>query len=390
MYVAELDRPWVETPFMFQGFIVRDPREIQRIQGYCAFVFVDNERGIVPSNPGSASGTASMSLAPLPKPSIVYEVESEVESELETAKNVHIAVTQSFGQLLTEVRSGQAPQLAQVREVISEMEESILRNPDAFMWLRRLKKKDSYTFSHCIDTSILLMAFGRQMGLPRQHIHELGLGGLMADIGKMKVPDALLRRDGPLNPAEFEVVKRHVNYSVEIMGASRDMAPNAIAIVAAHHERFDGTGYPDKLSAGQIPMHARMAAIVDTFDAVTSDRAHAKALAPHDAIALLYEQRNKGFQDELIEQFIQTLGPYPVGTLIEFDTGEVGIVIEQNRVRRLRPKVVLLLDASKRPIKSTPTLNLMSETHNEDGQAINILHSLTPGAYDIDPEEFYL
>ena len=137
-------------------------------------------------------------------------------------------------------------------------------------------------------------------------------------------------------------------------------------------------------------MHARMAAIVDTFDAVTSDRAHAKALAPHDAIALLYEQRNKGFQDELIEQFIQTLGPYPVGTLIEFDTGEVGIVIEQNRVRRLRPKVVLLLDASKRPIKSTPTLNLMSETHNEDGQAINILHSLTPGAYDIDPEEFYL
>jgi HD-GYP domain-containing protein (c-di-GMP phosphodiesterase class II) len=213
---------------------------------------------------------------------------------------------------------------------------------------------------------------------------------MMADIGKMKLPESLLLKSEKLTPDEMEIVRQHADFSVELISGTRGMTHQVVGMVAAHHERFDGSGYPRGLAGGDIPMLARMAAIGDTFDAITSDRPYAVGAAPHEAIRELYEMRNTAFQDELVEQFIQTLGPYPVGTLVELKNGEIAIVIAQNRMRRLRPKVVVLLDANKKTLASIPARDLMTETVDDEGADISIAKSLPPGAHGIDPDEFYL
>jgi HD-GYP domain-containing protein (c-di-GMP phosphodiesterase class II) len=171
MYVAKLDRPWVETPFMFQGFLLKNASQIRELQKFCSFVYKDGERGTLDAQGDSRKVDISkLPPAPIPKPAVTYEVESEVEQEMEVAKNSHKVVTAAVRDFLDDVRTGKVPQFAAVEDTLTEMEESILRNPDAFMWLRRLKQKDTYTYSHCIDSSVLAIAFARQMGLPRTQI----------------------------------------------------------------------------------------------------------------------------------------------------------------------------------------------------------------------------
>ena len=218
----------------------------------------------------------------------------------------------------------------------------------------------------------------------------LGLGALLADVGKMRVPTELLEAPRSLTGEEVAVVRDHVRHSVEIMREMRGIDPAAVEMVECHHERHDGSGYPRGLAAGDIPLFGRMAAVVDTFDAITSERPYATAISPHDAIRKLYEWRGHAFQEELVEQFIQMLGVYPVGTLVELTTGEVGVIIGQNRVRRLRPKVMLLLDAEKAPLEINPIRDLLAETHDEAGLEIAVASTLEPGAYDLDPADFYL
>lgn len=392
MYVSQLDRPWTETPFLFQGFKVRDAKDIDQLQKYCDFVYIDIERGLCPDpkHDGRPPMAPNIPKAPLPKPSMKYEDASSVEKEVELAKAAQAAVTEAVDCFMDDVRSGSKPDYEQLKSTFVRMEESVLRNPDAFMWLRRLKNKDSYAYAHCIDTSMLAIAFGRQLGLPRVQIRSLGLGALLSDVGKMKLPAELLTKQGRLTDEEFELVKTHVEHSVKIMKSLPDVPPTAVTIAATHHERFDGSGYPKGLAGGDIPLHGRMTAIVDCFDAMTSERPYATATSPHEVIQQMYQWRNTAFQDELVEQFIQTLGVYPVGTLVELTTGEVGIVIGQNRVRRLRPKVMLVLDKYKTALDITPIRDLLTEEYNEDGKELNIVKSLEPNAYGIDPSEYYI
>ncbi len=416
MYVAELDRPWTETPFLFQGFLIKSAEEVSTLQEYCEHVFIDVERGDAPSDQDigahSPSGSGAVTgarqagngtnkqspsggekkipPAPIPPPKVHYKVEVDVEEEIAVAKEAHKIITDQVSSVLDDVRVGKKAQISELKRAVVQMEESILRNPDAFMWLRRLKSKDSYTYAHCIDASVLAIAFGRQLGMPRGQIQTLALGALMFDMGKMKLPEELLSKPAALSEDEFKLIQKHVEFSVEIMRETKGMSEHAIEMAATHHERFDGSGYPNGSSGGEIPLMGRVAGIVDFFDAVTSDRPYAAAKSPHEAIRDLYALRNTAFQDELIEQFIQTLGAYPVGTLVELSNGEAGIVIGQNQVRRLRPKVMVVLDSNKTPLQMAPTRDLMVETTADDGSSLDIVRALEPGAYGIDPDEFYL
>ena len=391
MYVANLDRPWIETPFPFQGFLVQRESEIRHIQDFCAHVFIDVEKGDAP--PSSDMGkpaplAANIPPAPLPTPAVRYENETKVEDEIKIAEEVQTAVTERVVEFIDEVRSGKSPNLTAVKQTVRQMEQSIIRNPDAFMWLRQLKKKDAYSYTHCIDCSALAVAFGRQLGLPGDQIHDLAIGSLLFDVGKGKVPQNLLAKPGKLSDAEFTIVKMHVEYSLGIVDGDPEISPRTRELIATHHEKFDGSGYPNKLAGGDIPLLGRVAAIVDFYDAVTSDRPYSPAMSPHDAIKYLYKYRNTHYQDELIEQFIQTLGAYPVGTLVELSTGEVGIVIGQNQVRRLLPKVIVILDPDKKMIADPEIHDLMLEA--DSGNKTTIRRSLEPGAFGIEPDDFYL
>lgn len=393
MYVSNLDRPWTETPFPFQGFLVENEKELRGLKKHCDHVFIDVEKGIAPSSSdlGKAAPLAAhIPPAPLPKPAVEYVKEAPVEDELKIATEVRNAVNDKVGEFMDDIRSGRAPNLSSVKQAISRMEESILRNPDAFMWLRQLRKKDSYSYTHCIDCSALAVAFGRQLGLPSDQIHDLALGALLFDIGKTKVPEKLLTKPGKLSEEEFSSVKMHVEFGLGIVDNDNGITPQTRAMIATHHERFDGSGYPKKLSGGDIPLLGRIAAIVDFYDAVTSDRPYSPAMSPHDAIKYLYEFRNTHYQDELIEQFIQTIGAYPVGTLVELSTGEIAIVLEQNKVRRLLPKVIVVMDANKIPLGNPPIQDLMLAANENPDNFTTIAKSLDPGSHGIEPEDYYL
>jgi HD-GYP domain-containing protein (c-di-GMP phosphodiesterase class II) len=288
------------------------------------------------------------------------------------------------------VREGKKPNVAQLRDSVAEMESSIIRNPDAFMLLRSLQERDTYTYSHCIDSSVMAIAFARHLGLPKDQISDLGLGALLADVGKMRISPTLLTAARRLSGAELEQVRTHVAHSVNIMEELPGMSAPIISIASTHHERFDGSGYPNGLSGDQVPLMGYIAGLVDWFDALTSDRPYGNAESLQTVVQMLYQCRNASFPGELVERFIQMLGVYPVGTLVELSTGEVGIVIGQNRLRRLRPKVMLVLDSEKKPLHVNPVRDLLSETTAEDGSELTVLTSLSPGAYGISPQDYFL
>lgn len=397
MYIARLDRPWVETPFMFQGFTIRDSKDIADLQQHCRHVYIDIERGepakryldIKPSKRQHHDADLKKICRITPgKP--IYPDTVNVEDEIEPARDSHQVACERIGTILDDVRAGRKLHVPAAQQAVNGMIESILRNPDAYMWLSKLKNKDSYTYAHSIDACALAITFGRHLGLPRGDLTNVAIGTLLFDIGKMKLPNALLDKPGRLTEREFELMQAHVKHSVDLMAASQAISPTSVEIAYSHHERHNGSGYPRGLTSEETSVYGKIAAIVDCYDAITSDRPYSVAVSPHEAIRSLYEWRNVDFQEELIEQFIQCLGVYPTGTLVELSTGQVGIVLSQNRVRRLRPKIMLVLNAEKHTYDMSPTLDLMLEEVDKAGSRLEIRRSLEPGSYGVDPNAFFL
>ena len=274
--------------------------------------------------------------------------------------------------------------MVKVKKSVEPMIDSISRNPDACIWLARMKQEDQYTYQHSLGASIWAVALGRQLGLPKSDLRSLAIGGLLFDVGKLRVDKELLSSDKPLTDEEFQRVRDHVNLGVEMIQGSGLMNQDVIDMITYHHERHDGSGYPKKLRGDDIPVFARIAAIVDCYDAITSHRSYARAIPPSTAIKMLYEWKDIDFQAELVEEFIQAVGIYPAGTLVELSSGEVAVVVAEYRTRRLRPKVMVLLDADKQPLAAIRTIDLLTVKETATGEPLDIVSSLEPDAYGID------
>ena len=389
MYIARLDRPWTETPFLFQGFQITRAREIEILQDYCQHVFVDFHRTREIEYETAQPDDPDL-VAPLPKPVEYYEDACSAEVEMGTAQKAMTRVSETVHQVIDNLRQGKSLNVLNTGQAVEKLVSSMLRNPDAMMLLQQLQNVDEYAYSHSIGTSVLAVAFARHMGFSRRQIKFFAMGALLLDIGKIKVSEELLKRPGRLSEEEFEVVKRHVAYGLELLEGSKGISQVTLDVIACHHERFDGSGYPHGLKGRHIPVHGRMAGIIDTYDAVTSERPYAEAMSPHEAIRRLYDLGGSDFQKELVEQFIQCIGAYPTGTLVELSTGEVGIVVAQNRVRRLRPTVMVIIGPDKSSLTEPVTLDLMQTSANENGEQIDIAKAHPPGAFDIRPDEYYL
>jgi len=271
-----------------------------------------------------------------------------------------------------------------LRKSVEPIVDSISRNPDACLWVNRLKQHDQYTYQHSLSASMWAVSLGRQVGLPRQDLRSLAMGCLLMDVGKLRVDPDLLQAERELTTEEAAKVAGHVGHGLEILTECGILNQDVIDMVAHHHERYDGSGYPNGLAGDDIPPFARIAAIVDTYDALTTHRQYASAIAPSDAIKLLYNSRDEDFQAELVESFIQAIGIYPAGTLVELSSGEVGVVVAEYRIRRLRPKVMVLLDANKNKLSAATIIDLQEEGDDPSVPALSIKKSLEPKAYNID------
>lgn len=387
MYVSGLDRPWLEVPFPVQGFRIESPADIDRLQQFCKYVFIDSVQSVVKAEaPKRRISRARKSAQQIfrGRKLKVYEDSANWADEYPKAKAAVDMLSATVDTIFRQVSTGGALDVVKVKQSVDPMIDSITRNPDACIWLARMKQQDSYTYQHSVGASIWAVALGRQLGLPKSDLRSLAVGGLLFDVGKLGVSPDLLNASRTLTEEEFVEVRSHVGKGVEMIRASGLMNQDVLDMVAHHHERHDGSGYPGGLSGDDVPVYARIAAIVDCYDAITSHRSYARAIPPSVAIKMLYEWRDVEFQAELIEEFIQAVGIYPAGTLVELSSGEVAVVVAEYRTRRLRPKVMILLDADKQPLMDLKIIDMLQQTTTDDGGTLDIASSLEPEAYGID------
>ncbi|MGB7989346.1 MAG: HD-GYP domain-containing protein [Candidatus Methylophosphatis roskildensis] len=321
---------------------------------------------------------------------VIYEDQAELEEEVLRASPLYEEAQSTVDSLIHDLEGQRAPDLEKVRASVGGLVTSVVRNPDALIWLNRLKRTDQYSYDHALDVSVLLMVVGRHIGLPEMHLTMLGTAGLMQDLGKIGLPSDLLRKTGELTPMEFEQFKTHVARSLVILDSNSEVSLDLFDIVEKHHERVDGSGYPHGLSGGEIGLFAEMAGMADTYCAMTRDTSYRNAFTNQQALERINQLRDTKFSANVVDQFVQCIGLYPVGTLVELNTGEVAVVISQNRVRRMKPKVMVLLSEDKSPNRYPPTLDLLYDPSAPDGSTYHIKKALAPNAYGIDPSEFYL
>jgi HD-GYP domain-containing protein (c-di-GMP phosphodiesterase class II) len=414
MFVSRLDRPWIQTPFDLECVQLKSPDDIERLKACCNYVFVDVEQG---SMPDPRYWILSNELAPQEFVKVSrtharkkYKREGEIEytrlrkttyqdrtnfdTESTVAKDVTGKLAQDYEQVLSDLKRGRKLDLSVVKEGVSTMVESVIRNPSAMVWMAQVKKLDENSYSRALGTSVWCATFGRHLGMDAAEVKDLALGGLLLDVGKVRIPVSLLTKKGPLDEREMRVMRAHVELGVKLLVAVSDEQPSQklshsiMQMIATHHERADGQGYPQGLPNDHIPMFGRIAGIVDTYDAMTSRcpyNPNADIGTPHEAIHELYGLRDKDFQSELVEQFIQTVGLYPTGSLVELTSGEVGVVVATNGLRRLRPSVMLLLNSDKEPL---PVFHHLDLSQMENGPTV--MRGLPIGAYGIDMKELFL
>ena len=400
MFVCGLDRPWLETPFSLSGFMICSPGDVQKLTLYCDYVYIDPERTVADldfetsANPifSRRSGQATLPFhQELSKRQLQnYSDLVSVTREIRLAQRAYRRIKKQFDSMMRGVLQGNRLNIGNLRQAITPMVESIIRNPGASIWLARLKSMDSYNYRHCIAVAIWCTVTGRQLGLPKKELVLLFMGGILLDIGKLKMPEILLNKTGQLSEREFSLLRRHVELSLKIIdSAPRQLPPAVVDMVASHHERFNGCGYPQSLKGTEIPLYGRIAAVADCYDAITSQRIYAKPIPHNLAIKKIYEWRDYDFQPELVEAFIQSMGIYPTGTLVELSSGEVGFVIKENPGKRLRPQVLVVLDSSKKQLQEFREIDLASFI-SEDRRVVEIHKTLEPGAYGLDPETLYI
>jgi len=408
MFILELDRPWLETPFLFQGFNVSTDEEIEQLNEHCEYVFIDTEQGL-DVDPADQLGPwhvniisqeseeetsrrielemreATESVAKRPPK---YKDKTSLEDELEVAAETTVQTKNVIYNILEDARLGRSIDAAGAKEAVSNMAQSIIRNPDAMICLSQLKVKDEYTALHSLRVSILALVFGRHLGLDEEGLNLLGLGALLHDVGKMKVPNEILNKPGRLTEKEFDLMRSHVPEGVKILEETSGIPSISIDVARYHHERTAGGGYAKGLKGDEISHFGKIGGIVDCYDAITSDRVYHQGMSSHGALKKMYEWRHKDFDSVLIEQFIQCMGIYPIGSLVEMNTGSIGVVATINRERRLRPRVVMILTPDKLPMRPPKVIDLMDEHPGIGGENLKIKAVLPAGTYNINPTDF--
>ena len=511
MFVADLDRPWVDTPFLLQGFVIEDEEQIVALQTHCEYVMVDRARSLgdqyeaapatttntVPpmgagaqmTRPAVAAASASKGALPVvpprPQPAVGRDPEREarvvkledvsrrgagakysgpypgrqaddgdgvldrmvsgfrglfggtkreklggspggvapppaeaaetpqefearaallppgtpvqtylnqttVEEEAPRAREVVNQASALLEKLVSDIRLGQSFEVERVEEIVDGMVESIVRNPQALMWVAKLREQDIGAYGHGLQVSVYLTSFGRHLGFPRTQLSHLAQVGLLLDVGKIRLPRALLEKQGRLTDEEFEAAKAHVQHGMSILEETPDFDPEILRGIEQHHERMNGSGYPRGLVGEEIGVFGRMSGIVDCFAALTNHRPYAAAVSSYEALRNITAWGGEFFHEALVQQFVSSVGVFPVGSLIELSTGEVAVVVEHSKVRRLKPRVLVVTGPDKTPATFPTMVDLLYDPKMGGEAPAFIKRGLAPGAYGLNLADFYL
>lgn len=426
MYVSQLDRPWLETPYSIQGILITDMEDILELERHCRYVYVDINRceshiiqkyrlgkfdQILTKETYKASLDAlnkvlirettkkAGKIRQTPRAVVdkthfhgnqIYADACTVEEELPVATRVHQFAHDIIKEITSDFERNQYLEVSGAQNSVYALRDSIIRNPDAMLLLAQLKSSGETLYDDAVKHSILLMAFGRHLGLPGNELSMLGLGGMFMDIGKLQLRQKITATQDAPDTVDVNLLKQHVLLGEKIIKQSGDIPTSVYEIVAQHHEREDGCGYPRGLSANQLNTYARMAAIVDNYLELCKSQANAPSNSAFQVFNQLKTLARYGLNATLVEQFAHCLGFFPVGSLVELNSGEVAIVLSHSRSKRSLPSVMVILDANKQPYTMPETRNLRLMKPGPDGAPYTIVQDLPHGAYGIDSASHYL
>jgi HD-GYP domain-containing protein (c-di-GMP phosphodiesterase class II) len=388
MYVIELDRSWLETHFQFQGFEIENEQVLQELRDTCEFVYIDitrqkNRQQIQDFNSKANDINNNHAFLKKPPPKKL----GSVDQEINRADSIYSETHELVKKFMSNAANSETIDAKAAKEVVAECVNSILHSPDAILWFTQLKNKDEYTSQHSLNVCMLSIVFGRHINLTTKELNEVGLCGMMHDMGKMLVPPEVLNKPGKLEPDELLVMQSHTTLGYELLRSSPNMYAGAIETAYNHHERMDGKGYPRRVPAQKISRYTRMVAIADIYDALTSERCYKKGMDHLEAINIM-SRASDHLDSEFVVKFIESIGVYPPGTMVKLNGGEIGVVVEVNESSRLRPKIIILKDKNGDDVEER-VLDLSQMLRDDNEQLYTIKQTIRAEDYGIDSKIYY-
>lgn len=374
MYIHQIDASWFKHPFLANHFIIRSEKEIEKLNKVkIEWVYVDFEKSIL--EPKTTLEPRIQKIKPVP-----------FAQEIEKSRQIFNKAEQQVHNLMEKARCGEKINIPQLKELVGDMTGSILRNTNALVSLSRLKDYNKGIYYHSINVCLLCLAVGQKINLDPEEMVSVGMGGLLHDIGLVKFPEHLLSIDYRPTEKEVEVLKQHPRESAQILESSEGITDDAMAMVLNHHEKYNGDGYPQGLSGKSIGTFGLVIRIADYYDHITSKYQNHEATLPSEAIKMILQRSQTHFSPLYAAKFVECLGIYPIGSLVELNTKEIGIVMEINQKEVVSPLVLLLTDAHGSPLKEKILIDLMNL--DPKIQQKKIIRPLNPNSLGIDPEEY--
>ncbi len=385
MFIHDMNCGWINHPFVSDNIKIKNDKTIRKIIAHgIREVYIDTDKGIdIVGSPTEEEMSQKILAEPIeaPKPKINPEDTVPLQEEIVQAKEIKKEALQTVQKLMEDVRFGKQIEMEKVDHITEKMVQSILRNKGALTSLSRIKDVDDYTFMHSISVGVLMISFSRHLGFDYPTIKSLGIGGLLHDIGKTKVPARILTKTGQLSEEEFRKAKEHVQHSRIILEHTTDIDETSILVAEHHHERINGSGYPAHLKGDEISRFGQMSAIADVYDAMTSKRSYQRKFEPTEVLKNLFEWSDY-YSNGLVQQFIRCMGIYPVGSLVRLESGLLGVVLELREQSLLQPLVRIVYDTKKDSYTMPHDIDLSI------GSGDSVQGSESPDKWDIKPETY--
>jgi len=390
VFVHDFNCGWLHHPFLTDRTKLKTDKQIQKVVGYgIRDLYIDTDKGVdVDDAPTQleADHEIQSEIRQLNAPAKGPSDRSGLKTELIRAKRLIGEAKLTTQKLMQDVRLGKRMEMNQVERTVDEMTDSILRNKDALVSLLRIKDVDEYTYVHSISVSALCISFAQGLDFEAAQIKQIGIGGLLHDIGKMKVPLDILNKPGPLSEKEFQIMKRHVKDGEATLQQYPNLDRSCTCVTSHHHERLDGTGYPEGLKGEQISLFGQIAAIVDIYDALSSERCYKNALPPTEALKKLYEWSQSYLNRELVEKFVAHLGIYPIGSLVRLENSLLAVVVAHGRKNLLHPVVRAVYDV-KKTLRLEP-FDIVLDGQINAGNPYGIVGCESPEKWQIKPIDY--